>query len=238
MSAPGSREFAAYGTSHLAVLAVFVVVAAALVGLGRRYGASTGARRAERASALVVVTLWAWEVAYSVVTTWPDLADAAPLHLSDLVSVAAAYALWARRQLAFALTYYWGLVLSTQALVSPALRGPDFPAHEFLLFWTSHLLVIWTAIYLTWGLRMRPGWLDYRRTVAITACWAAATMVFNAVADTNYGFLNSKPKTGSLLDVLGPWPVYLLPEIGLVLVAWALMTWPWTRPRTRQKPTP
>lgn len=75
---------------------------------------------------------------------------------------------------------------------------------------------------------MCPGWRDYRRTVAVTVGWAAGAMVFNALAGTNYGFLNSKPTTPSLLDVLGPWPVYLLPEIGLVLTVWALMTWPWT----------
>ncbi|GAA5107907.1 hypothetical protein [Haloechinothrix salitolerans] len=40
----------------------------------------------------------------------------------------------------------------------------------------------------------------------------------------------------AVLDVLGPWPVYLLPEIALVLTVWALMTWPWTRSRTRDAP--
>lgn len=236
MSAAGSREFTLYGPSHLTVLAVFVVVAAVLVGFGRGYGTTTSARRGERAGALVMVTLWLGILVYRLVVTWPDLADAAPLHLSDLVGLSAAYALWARRQWAFALTYYWGLVLSTQALVSPILRGPDFPARDFLVFWTNHLLVVWAAVYLTWGLRMCPGWRDYRRTIAVTAGWAAGTMVFNALAGTNYGFLNSKPTTPSLLDVLGPWPVYLLPEIALVLTVWALMTWPWTRSRTRDVP--
>ena len=47
------------------------------------------------------------------------------------------------------------------------------------------------------------------------------------VAGTNYGFLNGKPGTRSILDVLGPWPWYILVEIVLVLSAWALMTWPW-----------
>lgn len=233
MSVADSDEFTLYGSSHLVVLAMFVVVAAALVGLARRYGTTTGARRGERVAALVMVALWVGIVAYRVAVTWPDLPDAAPLHLSDLVSLSAAYALLSRRQWAFSLTYYWGLVLSTQALVSPVLRGPDFPARDFLVFWTTHLLVVWAAIYLTWGVRMRPGWRDYRRTVAVTACWAAGTMLFNALAGTNYGFLNSKPTTSSLLDVLGPWPVYLLPEIALILTAWALMTWPWTRSRTR-----
>ncbi|MGI5994057.1 MAG: TIGR02206 family membrane protein, partial [Saccharomonospora viridis] len=33
----------------------------------------------------------------------------------------------------------------------------------------------------------------------------------------------------SILDPLGPWPWYLLLEAALILTAWALLTWPWTR---------
>ncbi|MGH3524247.1 MAG: TIGR02206 family membrane protein, partial [Mycobacterium sp.] len=56
-----------------------------------------------------------------------------------------------------------------------------------------------------------------------------------SIAGTDYGFLNGKPATTSLLDVLGPWPVYLLTAATLILIVWALMTWPWVRPRQRAK---
>jgi hypothetical integral membrane protein (TIGR02206 family) len=96
------------------------------------------------------------------------------------------------------------LVLSSQALVSPAHTGPDFPHYGFLAFWAIHLLVVWAAIYLTWGLGMRPSWRSYRITVTVTVVWALFTFAFNSIAGTNYGFLNAKPATPSLLDVLGP----------------------------------
>ena len=36
-----------------------------------------------------------------------------------------------------------------------------------------------------------------------------------------------------MLNYLGPWPVYLLAEVAIVVVGWALITLPWTgRPRT------
>jgi hypothetical protein len=62
----------------------------------------------------------------------PSLDRSVPLDLTDLVSVVAAYALWTHRHWAFALTYHWGLLLSTQALAFPAHTGPDFPHVGFL----------------------------------------------------------------------------------------------------------
>jgi uncharacterized membrane protein YwaF len=34
-----------------------------------------------------------------------------------------------------------------------------------------------------------------------------------------------------MLDLLGPWPWYLLSELVLGAAAWALITWPWVRQR-------
>jgi hypothetical integral membrane protein (TIGR02206 family) len=163
-----------------------------------------------------------------------QLAQTLPLQLSDLAPYVSAYALWSRREWAVSLTYYWCLTLSTQALLTPVLSGPDFPSVTFLTFFSDHVLVVWAAVFLTWGLRHRPSWHGYRVTVVVTVGWAAAMFPLNASAGTNYGFLNRKPDTGSLLDLLGPWPWYLIPETVLVLGAWALMTWPWQRRRSAE----
>ena len=134
------------------------------------------------------------------------------------------------------LTYYWCLVLSSQALITPDVGtpkegSPDFPNHLFLTFFVLHVLVVWAAIYLTWGRRNRPSWRDYRFAIIATLGWAVFTFTFNAIVGTNYGYLNGKPPTASVLDFLGPWPVYLLVEITIVLIVWALITWPWQRSR-------
>ena len=97
-----------------------------------------------------------------------------------------------------------------------------------------HYLIVWAAIYLTWGLGLVPGWRDYATTVATTAAWAVSVFVFNLAAGTNYGFLNRKPEA-SILDYLGPWPAYVVVEIALVAGVWALMTWPWVGRRRTQE---
>lgn len=231
-----SREFCAYGPSHWAVLAVLAVGSAALVWFGRRRTASQVRLLGRILGALTAVSYGA-VLAY-VIATADTPAAAAPLDLTDLATVVAAYALWSQRHWAYALTYYWGLVLSSQALISPALRGPDFPHYRFVAFFAIHLMVVWAAIYLTWGCGMRPRWRSYRLAITVTLLWAAGTFTFNTVAKTNYGFLNRKPATVSLLDLMGPWPVYLLVAAATVFTIWALMTWPWQRPGRARRTDP
>jgi hypothetical integral membrane protein (TIGR02206 family) len=223
-----AREFTAYGPSHWAVIAVFVIGAGLLVWVGRRQSARQ-ARRLGRILGAVTALIYAAILVY--VLTPPTL-DSVPLQLTDLATVVAAYALWSQKHWAYALTYYWGLVLSTQALISPALQSPDFPHYQFLAFWAIHLLVVWAAIYQTWGRGMRPDWRSYRIAVAVSAVWAVVTFTFNSFAGTNYGFLNRKPSTTSLLDVMGPWPWYVFIGTALIVTVWALMTWPWERMRS------
>jgi hypothetical integral membrane protein (TIGR02206 family) len=225
-----ARQFTVYGPSYWAVIAVFVIGAALLVWVGRRQS-ERQARRLGRILGAVTALIYAAMLIYTLIP--PTIEVSVPLRLTDLATVAAAYALWSQQHWAFALTYYWGLVLSAQALISPALESPDFPHYEFLAFWAVHLLVVWAAIYLTWGRGMRPDWHSFRIAVVVTAVWAVVTFTFNRIAGTNYGFFNRKPTTASLLDVLGPWPWYIFTATALILIIWALMTWPWERTRRR-----
>jgi hypothetical integral membrane protein (TIGR02206 family) len=205
---------------------VFVIGAVLLVAVGRRQSEAQ-ARIFGRVLGGVTALIYAAVLVYSLIP--PSLQYSVPLQLTDLATTVGAYALWSQRHWAAALTYYWGLVLSVQALISPVLRGRDFPDYRFLAFWAIHLLVVWAAIYLTWGRGFRPTWGDYRFVLAVTLAWAAITMAFNAIAGSNYGFLNRKPGTPSLLDLFGPWPLYVAVATALVAAVWAFMTWPWQR---------
>jgi hypothetical integral membrane protein (TIGR02206 family) len=220
--------FSAYGTSHLTVLAIFAIGSAALIWIGRRQSEAQ-ARILGRALAAVTIAIFGVALVYKLIH--PSLDHSVPLQLCDLAELTAAYALWTHRKWAFALTYYWGLPLSSQALITPDLNAPDFPSHSFLTFFALHLLVVWAAIYLTWGYGMRPDWRSYRFAVITTLTWGAFTLIFNTIAGSDYGFLNRKPVNGSMLDALGPWPSYVVAEVVIVGVVWALMTWPWERKR-------
>ena len=88
-------------------------------------------------------------------------------------------------------------------MLTPDLAS-DFPEARYLMFWAMHVLIVWAAFHLVVGLHLLPTWATYWRTVGITAVWAVALMVYNTVADTNYGYLNGKPDSASSSTCSGP----------------------------------
>jgi hypothetical integral membrane protein (TIGR02206 family) len=229
------HPFHPYGPSHWAILALVLVGALVLAWVGRRYrdteSAWTGAR-------VFVVLILAFQIPIQIYYLLPpqwDLDNSLPIQVCDLAWMAAAIALWTRSWWSYALTYYWGLTLTPQAMVTPALNAPDFPDVHFIQFWGQHMLVVWAAVYLTWGLGMRPNWRSYRTAVYVTLVWGVAAFWFNSVTGADYGFLNAKPTNPSMLDLMGGWPWYLPVEIAAGLTGWALVTWPWTRVRHQER---
>ena len=103
-----------------------------------------------------------------------------------------------------------------------------FPDPNFFVFWGKHVLIVWGAVYLCLALRHGPDWSSYRRAVAWTFVWLVVVLCLNAVLGSNYGYVNGKPSEATVLDVLGPWPVYVVAEMAIILVGWALITLPWT----------
>lgn len=227
------HRFEPYGASHIVLLVLAVIGTAAFVALGRHV------RRTPRELVIcrrLAVLLPAVLVPLQLIDFLPgrfDIDTTLPLQLCDLSWVAATVALWTRHRVAVALTYFWGLSLTTQALLTPDLVT-DFPDPKFLGFAALHLLVVWVAALLTFGLGLAPRWRELGITVAATAVWMAAVFVVNLGLGTNYGFVNGKPEGGSVLDLLPSWPTYLLVEAVLVAVTWTAMTWPWEVLRARR----
>lgn len=230
MTLQAADEFTTFGTSHWVMIALFLAGIPVAVALGR---VVRGTGRELVVSRVFAVAIPCFTVPLQVIDLLPgnySLHTTLPIQLCDVAWMAATVALWTRHRFFVALTYFWGLVLTTQALLTPALASP-FPDPKFLAFWGMHLLIVWAAVYLVWGLGLSPDWRDYATTVATTLVWLVAVFAVNAALGTNYGFVNRKPEGGSVLDLLGPWPAYVLVEIVVIAVVWALMTWPWVRRR-------
>lgn len=221
-----TKELFVYGPMHWVFLLVTVIGVAAIVVIGKR------GHDKERLTRILAWTLLITAVAVQVYWFLPQnysLRQSWPLHVSDVLRFIAVYALWTKKPWAVAVTYYWGLTLNPQAMLTPDISIKTIPIVELLSYWVLHILVLWAAVYLVWGLQIRPTWRHYRVAMIFTVVWSMAVLVINEIIGTNYAYLNGKPPGGSALDWFGPWPWYLVVVFGLLLVGWALLTWPWTR---------
>jgi hypothetical integral membrane protein (TIGR02206 family) len=141
-----------------------------------------------------------------------------PLHLTHAAWIVCVIALWTARPIAFELAYFWGLAAVLQALVTPSLNR-DFPDLRYWEFMAVHVPVIVGVVLLAWGCRMTP------RPGAVARAWLAGGAVFavaslaSLVTGGNYMFSRRPPPKGSLLDLMGPWPWYL---IAAALLAFAV----------------
>ena len=227
-----TRDFTAYGASHLGAVLVLVLGIVVLLVLGRRLS-DPGDRLGKGLAVLLVVSVLPLQLLYFT-PGYFDLEKTLPVQLCDLAAVVAVIALWTHARWAVALTYFWGITLTTQAVVTPDLAA-DFPHPIFLLFWVMHIGTVWAAVHLTWTRGIHPDWRRYRLAVAVTALWAVSVFCLNVALGSNYGYVNGKPGAATALDLLGPWPWYVLAEVAIISAIWALMTWPWVRRQSQDR---
>jgi len=222
----GERHpFLLFGPGHLGALALTALMALGLVRLVRRgpeRGAATAVRLGLAALLLgaTAATLAAW--ARHGTLEWMDVL---PLHLCDMLILVAVYALVTRHALACELLYFWAGAGALLAMLGPDVNA-GFPDPGFLSFFALHGLVVASAAVLVFGFGRRPRPRAPWRVFLLTNAYAGAVALIDLALDANFLFLRGKPAAPTLLDWLGPWPVYLLAAEALAAVLFVALDLP------------
>jgi hypothetical integral membrane protein (TIGR02206 family) len=223
-------DFHLFGPGHLALLAA-VPLTAGLLALWARRGGEAAHRIRLVLAVLLAANLAVW-YSHEISRGSVRFPDVLPLQLCDVAAWMTLAAAFTVRPLVYELAYYAGIAGSGMALITPDLWEPLL-AYSSIRFFLEHGLVVITVLYLAWaGLaRPRPGSV-WRAFLALNV-FAAAVGAFNAVFGTNYMYLRAKPVNPSLLDYLGPWPVYIIAGEALALALFSLL---WLPFRERRAP--
>jgi hypothetical integral membrane protein (TIGR02206 family) len=205
------RQFSAEHLIVLALTAVAIVLA-------------VRTPRAIPPKALAVAIGGAFAIEFAVRATdgsW-DWGFDLPLHLSDVVSIFAPVALWTRRPLLVEVLYFWALTASLQAVITPDLHQ-TVPSIFFFTYFLTHSGAVVAATLLVFGLGQRPRPHAVPKVFAVTLAMAAVAGLGNVLTGGNYMYLREKPSQASLLDQMGPWPVYILVAAAIALVLFAAL---------------
>ena len=142
-----------------------------------------------------------------------------PLGLCEAATFVSAAALWWRVALLIELTYFWGVGGSIQALLTPMVSA-KFPSFYIIQYYIDHSGIVIAALLLVVGLKELPRVGAARRTIAITAAYAAVVFGIDKLTGGDYLYLMSRPSTFSLLSLMGPWPWYVLGVfvVGIIII--------------------
>ena len=152
-------------------------------------------------------------------------AQSLPLQLCDVAILITAAALWTRNRLAVEVSYFWGLAGTIQALFTPDVPQ-HFPSYPYFQYYIAHGGVVAASLILVVGMRLHPRPWAVVRVAGLTIAYAALVGITDAVTGANYMYLRSKPPSPTLLDVLGPWPLYIFSATLIAFVLFAILDAP------------
>ena len=202
----GSFEF--LGTAHLGALGFLVLLNLFLL----RFR-NVDERRRGPVRWILALILWgnefAWHYWHYSVGTW-TIQTMLPLHLCSLLVWTGALMLVTKNYSIYEFMYLMGIGGAIQALATPDLGIYGFPHFRFFQTFISHGLIVTSAIYMTVVEGLRPTWKSLLRVAIWMNLYTVVVFFINSAIGSNYLMINGKPNTPSLLDLLPPWPVYIL----------------------------
>ncbi len=215
-------SFRAYGAQHGVVL----VIAAVVFGLAARYARRGDAARQQRMGNVfgwLPLGVWAtFNVFRSITGDWTKQVDL-PLNLCPLMAFVLPFVLTrVRSHRAFEVAYFFVLAGCIQALLTPNLRE-GWPHYEFVRYWLLHVSLVWAVLYAIVVYGERPTMRGLGLAAAAFVAYIAVVKAINTGIGTNYAFTQRKPDTASLLDHLGPYPLYIFTGTLMALALFVLV---------------
>lgn len=212
--------FQHFNTPHLVFLVMIVLGSVGLVRWTKR-DANTARWTRFSLGLLIGLNELMW-YGYVLYNGWIFFPYGLPLDLCDLVLWLTVFTLFSLKSWSFDLIYYWGLIGTGMAVLTPDIDAP-FPSYIVIKFFFAHGGVVMGILFLIWSKSVRPRKGSWWKALLWVNVYALVVGLFNLIFHTNYFYLCQKPASGSLLDYLGLWPWYLVSaEIVAAILFFAL----------------
>ncbi len=227
------HAFELFGSAHLAVLGALLLLNLLLLGFKKSSDGTKGTIRWLLALILLINEA-AWHYWNYINGKW-TIQTMLPLHLCSLLVWTGAWMLMTKSYRVYEFIYLMGIAGAVQALATPDLGIYGFPHFRFFQTFISHGLIVTSAIYMTVVEGFRPTWKSVLRVFAWTNIYAGIVFYINTLIGSDYLWINGKPATPSLLDLLPPWPIYIVYMELLAIACMLLLYLPFAAKDLRNK---
>lgn len=199
--------FQLFGPAHLAALCALVILNLLLI---RFKGSPESTRRKVRWT--LAITLWLAEAswhAWNYFTGQWSVQWLLPLNVCSALIWLSGFMLIFKNYTIYEFAYLIGIGGAIQYLATPDLGIYGFPHFRFFQTFLSHGLLVTSAIYMTVVEGFRPTWKSLLRVAVFMNLYMVVIYFVNVALGSDYLFINSKPATTSILNLLPPWPYYI-----------------------------
>lgn len=202
--------FELFGTAHLTALAIITLCCFSYLYFRKIWGEKERTRARWAFAIAIVVTessLHIWSLYWGI---W-NIQTMLPLHMCAVLIWLSAYMLITKNYAIYEFVYFMGLGGAMQAVLTPAdAAANNYPHFRLMQTTIAHGLLINIAIYMTVVEGFRPTLQSFKRVFIWTNIYMIPVFFLNLAIGSNYIFVAGKPEFPTLLDMLAPWPWYIL----------------------------
>ena len=219
------EPFHLFGTGHLIALAIILVINLALIFV--RQSKSQRLKNVIRygIAGMLIVSEGSWHIWNIAIGEW-TIQTHLPFHLCAVLVWTSLVMLLTKNYQIYEFAYFLGIAGASQALLTPEAGIYGFPHYRVFQTITAHGSIVTAAIFMTVVEGYRPYWSSLKRVFLWTNIYMLIVTGINLLIGSNYLYTLHKPPSASLLDILGPWPLYLIAAEVVALVLCTILYLP------------
>ena len=159
---------------------------------------------------------------YHIIWSDYDFNENLPLYLCSLMGLLIPILTYTKKQVWFEIFVFLIISGTIQGVVTPDI-AVGFPSFDYFRYWIVHLGLLIIIFYYITVFNYKPTLKSVFKSYMALQVYVVAMMLFNYAMNANYGYLNAKPKSASIIDYLGDWPYYIIKADVVLLVVFLLI---------------
>jgi hypothetical integral membrane protein (TIGR02206 family) len=229
--------FQLFGVGHIIALSLIVLFCLSFLHLRNTLREGQKKRFRWTLAIILLVNELAWHVWAAYWGIW-NIQTMLPLHMCSVVVWLTICMLLTNNRSLYEISYFLGIGGALQALLTPDITGYGFPHFRAFNTFLAHGLLVSVPIYMTLVEGFRPTLASFKRVFLWTNIYIIPVFLLNLAIGSNYLFIAYKPKFPTLLNLLAPWPWYILELEAVGFLIFLLLYLPFLVIDWRTQPQP